>query len=132
MQISMFCLHSDHTRGCACGCRCAVQSPNSRDCPTVLFIGLWPHSSSSQNHVLVQHLSGDATITQQHKRNTNIQELCTLLNTLLLIRKSVFIIKPFSLHVVVRSTIVQSISPVHRLYTAINNLRTGYRETLHW
>ena len=61
-----------------------------REYPTGLFTGLWPHSF----HVLIQHLSFiyynvmlacDATIAR-HKRNTNIQELHTLPNTLLIAR----------------------------------------------
>ena len=47
---SMFRLHSDHTRGCVVAgvlpihSVCMTRTTPPRDYPTVLFIGLWPHS----------------------------------------------------------------------------------------
>ena len=83
---SMFRLHSDHTCGCVVAGVLSDYQP--RDYPTVLFIGLWPHSFHKIMYLysicLVSTTCCDATITQ-HKRNTNIQELRTLPNTLLII-----------------------------------------------
>jgi hypothetical protein len=79
---SIFRLHSDHTRGCVV----AGVLHRTTDYPTVVFIGLWPHSFHKimyfYNIYLVSTMCCDATITE-HKRNTNIQELRTLPNTLL-------------------------------------------------
>jgi hypothetical protein len=44
---SIFRLHSDHTCGCVvagCAAQCLVRTTPPRDYPTVVFIGLWPHS----------------------------------------------------------------------------------------
>ena len=88
----MFSLHSDLTQVCYCGCRCAAQclvrATPPREHPTGLFINLWPHSFHKIIYVysicLVSTTCCDATITK-YKRNTNIQELRTLLNALLIV-----------------------------------------------
>ena len=65
-----------------------VRATPPREYPTVLFIGLWPHSFHKimclYSICLVSTTCCDATITT-HKHNTNIQELRTLLNTLLIL-----------------------------------------------
>ena len=71
----MFSLHSDLTRATV---QCLVRTIPPRECPTVLFIGLWPHSFHKIMYLysicLVSTTCCDATITK-YKRNTNIQEL---------------------------------------------------------
>ena len=74
---------------CRCSAQCLVRTAPPREYPRVLFIGLtrlWPHSFHKIMYLysicLVSTTCCDATISQ-HKRNTNIQELHTLLNTLL-------------------------------------------------
>ena len=64
------------------------QSYPTKGIPTVLFLGLWPHSFHKIMYLysicLVSTTCCDATITK-HECNTNIQEIRTLLNTLLLL-----------------------------------------------
>ena len=78
---SMFCLHSDHTRGrVVAAVLHSIWPTNARDYPAVLFIGLWPQFHKIMylySICLVSTMCCDTTITL-HKRNTNIQELCTL------------------------------------------------------
>ena len=85
----MFSLHSDLTvplwlQVC---CTMSGQSYPTKEYPTGLFIGLWPHCFHKIMYLycicLVFTTCYDATITK-HKRNTNVQELRTLLNSLLL------------------------------------------------
>ena len=87
-----FSLHSDLIRaivvaGTRCAALCLVRATPPRRYPTGLFIGLWPHSFHKIMYLysicLVSTTCCDATIAQ-HKHNTNIQELRTLPNTLLL------------------------------------------------
>ena len=86
----MFSLHSDLTcvtvvAACRCAALCLVRATPPREYPIELFIGLWPHSFHKIMYLysicLVSTTCCDATITK-HKRNTNIQELGTLLNPL--------------------------------------------------
>ena len=83
--------HSDPTHAMWLPVCCAVsgQSYPTKGIPyTGLFKGLWPHSFHKIMYLysicLVSNICCDATITK-HKCNTNIQELCTFLNPLLVI-----------------------------------------------
>ena len=84
----MFHLHSDpiHVIVVAGVLHCLVRATSPREYPTVLLVGLWPHSFCKIMYLysicLVSTMCCDTTIMKQAQY---LQELCALLNTLLLL-----------------------------------------------
>ena len=74
-------------------CTVSGQSYPTKGLPYCIIHSLWPHSFYKIMYLysicLVSTTCCDATISQ-HKHNTNIQELCTLPNTLLILLARVY------------------------------------------